>query len=500
MNKKIIVIGSGVSGLSIAARLLSKGFDVTVLEKNSTVGGKTNHFEIDGFKFNLTASIMMFFKDYIEIFKYCNEDYKNYFSIMPIKDLYRVFYKDKKFFDFSSDFFKLIKTLNEITDKDVKETYSYFNFLCDNYKKYHIANEHFLNKAFIYKGEFFKSIIKDIKFDFSILPSCYKESKSYIKNKKLLDYIMFQSMYIGVSPYTSSNIYNVIPSVTQIESLYYIEGGMYSYIKALKNLILKQGGIIKTNYEVDKILFNDNKAFGVVINNNSNEILKGDAIVCSADYSYAIKDLITDTNIQSLVKPIEKYKYSCSTFILYLGLNKKYPTLKLNNIYINKKFKKNLQAPFKGSFSKDPSLYIYCPSSIDETICPKGCESINVILRVPNLLNENIHWNSKLIKKLKNNIITILSSIDSLSDIKEHIIIEKFLTPLDLKYKFNSYGGTAFGLSHTLKQTNIFRPQCSINGVENLFFTGASTHPGNGVSMVIKSSKICSDEICKVYN
>ncbi|NFN22817.1 phytoene desaturase, partial [Clostridium botulinum] len=96
-------------------------------------------------------------------------------------------------------------------------------------------------------------------------------------------------------------------------------------------------------------------------------------------------------------------------------------------------------------------------------------------------------------------LLDILSSIDTLSDIKEHIILEKYLTPLDFKYTFNTYGGTAFGLSHTLNQTNIFRPQCEIKNINNLFFTGASTHPGNGVSMVIKSSKICSDRICKLY-
>ncbi len=91
MNKKIIVIGSGVGGLSVAARLLSKGFNVKVLEKNSTIGGKTNFFEINGFKFNLTASLIMFFRDYTEVFEYCNKNYKDYFSLIPIETLYRVF-------------------------------------------------------------------------------------------------------------------------------------------------------------------------------------------------------------------------------------------------------------------------------------------------------------------------------------------------------------------------------------------------------------------------
>ncbi|MBN1042020.1 phytoene desaturase [Clostridium botulinum] len=496
MNKKIIVIGSGVGGLSVAARLLSKGFNVTVLEKNSIIGGKTNFFEINGFKFNLTASLIMFFRDYTEVFEYCNKNYKDYFSLIPIETLYRVFYSDNSIYDFSNKFSSLSSNINQITNGDIEDVYGYFNFLSSNYEKYQIVNKYFLNQNFSNNNNFFKSIIINTHLDLKLLHSSYKDCKKYIKNEKLINYLMFQTMYIGGSPYTLSNIYNSIPSVTQIEGLYHMQGGIYSYIKALERLILNQGGIINTNCEVRKILFEDKKAIGVMVNNQK---LNADAVICSSDYSYTINNLIQDEDIKDLVKPVEQLKYSCSTFILYLGLDKKYPMLKLNNIYINKNFKKNLKAPFKGILSKDPSIYIYCPSSIDTTICPNGYECINVMIRVPNLLYNNITWNLKTINMIKKELLDILSSIDTLSDIKEHIILEKYLTPLDFKYTFNTYGGTAFGLSHTLNQTNIFRPQCEIKNINNLFFTGASTHPGNGVSMVIKSSKICSDRICKLY-
>ena len=158
----------------------------------------------------------------------------------------------------------------------------------------------------------------------------------------------------------------------------------------------------------------------------------------------------------------------------------------INNIFINKNFRKNINSPFKGKLSPDPSLYIYCPSSIDNSLCPIGCETINIMVRVPNLLYKNISWSNDDIINLENKLLNIICKIPGLEDT---------LTPIDLKNIFNTYAGSAFGLSHNLNQSLIFRPQCMLPHIKNLYFTGGSIHPGNGISMVLKSSKICADII-----
>lgn len=495
MNKNAIVIGSGVGGLSISARLLSKGFRVKIFEKNSIIGGKTNLLNHNHFKFDLTASLLMFYKDYIELFDYCDKNYKNYFSLIPLNPLYKVFFNDQSVYKFSSDLSSLSLTLSEITDNNIKQISGYYNFLSYSYEKYNLSDKYFLNKSFLKLINFFNPITICRGLELNSFPSAYKCCRKYICNEKLLNYLMFQTMYIGVSPYKSSNIYNSIPAVSQLEGLYHIEGGMYSYIKALHKLILDQNGTINLSSPVDEIIFDNNKAIGVIVNN---EKIYCDLVVCSSDYSYSINYLIKDKKIQKFIKPIEDMEYSCSAFILYLALDKKYPSLEINNIYINKNFKNNINSCFKGELSKHPSLYIYCPSAIDSTICPIGCETINVIVRVPNLLQGNVTWNQETIENVSEKLLNILSSIKGLEDIRKHILFQNCLTPITLQDNFNTYGGCAFGLSHTLNQTNIFRPQCEIPHIKNLFFTGASIHPGNGVSMVIKSSKICMDRILKI--
>ncbi|MBE6052192.1 MAG: phytoene desaturase [Clostridium sp.] len=496
MTKKAIIIGAGLGGLSIAARLCSKGFNVKVLEKNLTIGGKTNILKSGSFKFDLTATITMIYKDYIDVFSDCGKDYKEYFTFLPLSPTYRCFFDDNTYYDFFNDLSSLTSTVDVITKGDIKNKAGYFNFLASNYEKYLFTNKNLLSKNFLKSRNLLNPSTLYTTLGLNTLHSSAHDCKKFIQNEKLFEYLMFQTMYIGMSPYHSPSIYNLIPAASQMEGLYYIKGGMYSYIKALERLILEKGGKIYPLTQVNEILFSKNKAIGVMINGKKE---LADLIICNSDYTNTITNLIKEPSIKQLIKPVDNLKYSCSAFILYLALDKKYPNLKVHNIYINKNFKKNIQAPFKGFLSKEPSLYIYCPSSIDNSVCPENCEIINVTVRVPNLINNKVNWTSKKSEKIKKQILSILSSIDGLYDIEDHIIFDSCITPLDLRDRFDTFGGCAFGLSHSLNESLLFRPQCAIPKVKNLYFTGASIHPGNGVSMVLKSSKICSEKILKDF-
>lgn len=496
MNKKAIVIGAGIGGLSIAARLCSKGFNVKVLEKNLTIGGKTNVLKSGSFKFDLTATIAMIYKDYIEVFSDCGKDYKKYFTFLPLSPTYRCFFADNTHYDFYNALPSLTSTIDVITKGDIKNKAAYFNFLSNNYERYLVTNKNLLSKSFLKSRDLLNPSTLHTTMGLNTLHSSAHDCKKFIQNEKLFEYLMFQTMYIGISPYHSPSIYNLIPAASQMEGLYYIKGGMYSYIEALEKLIVEKGGKIQPLTQVSEILFSKNKAVGVVVNGKKE---KADLVICSNDYTNAVTKLIKEPSIKDLIKPVENLKYSCSIFILYLALDKKYPKLKVHNIFINNNFKKNIQSPFKGFLSPDPSLYIYCPSSIDDSVCPENCEIVNIVVRVPNLLKGKVTWTSKKADKMKEHILTILSSIDGLEDIEEHIVYDTFTTPLDLRDRFDTYGGCAFGLAHSLNESLLFRPQCCIPKIKNLYFTGASIHPGNGVSMVLKSSKICSEKIFKDF-
>ena len=493
MNKKVIIVGAGVGGLATAVRLLSRGYEVKIYEKEVRVGGKVNILEGENFRFDLTASILMRPQEYTEVFNWANKNWKDYLQFIRLDPLYRVNYADGSSYDFSSDLVKLTETLESISNAD---SLGYLKFLGDSYEKYLIANKYFLNKFFIKHSDFFNPLTLSMALKSRTLSNTYNYISKYINNEKLREFLCFQALYVGISPFEGPNIYTIVPTISTLYGLWHLKGGMYSYIKALEELIYELGGVIETETNVEVILISDGIATGI---KTSVKTEKGDIIICNADFPYAVTELIKDKKAKGKYdnEKISKMKYSCSTFIMYLGLKKKYPQLQVHNLFLESDFKINIEAAFKGTLPEKPSLYIYCPSKIDDTMAPIDNESLNIMVRVPNLLFEKIQWDEKTKATLRKRIFEALRSINGLEDIEENIIYENYFTPKDLKDSFNSYGGTAFGLSHTLTQTNYFRPQLKLPTVKNLYFVGSSVHPGTGVSMVLLSSKLTAEEVLK---
>ena len=491
MRKKVIIIGAGIGGLSTALRLLNNGYEVVIFEKNKKIGGRVNIIETDNFRFDLSASILMMPDVYKELFSYLSKDYKDYLEFIEIDPIYRVFSSDSSVIDFNKNISSLTRTLENLSEED---SVGYYKFISDVYEKYLITNKYFLQRPQDNYKDFFNLKTLTKAFKTNTITTSYDYISKYINNEKLREYLSFQSMYVGISTFDGPNIYTLIPAVSQLYGLWHLKGGMYSFINALSKLISELGGTINTESPVEEILFSNNKAVGVKTNSG---IEKADIIVSNADFPYTMKNLIRDDYYKDDYndKKLSEMKYSCSTFIIYLGLKKSYPQLAVHNIYLGDNFKKNIESAFNGTFPESPSIYIYCPSRIDRSMINNEGDCINIMLRVPNLFFNNISWDENTTILLKNKIFNELKNIKGLEDIEENIQYQSYFTPLDMESNFNAYGGTAFGLSPTLTQTNYFRPHFKSNKADNLFFVGSSTHPGPGVSLVLNSGKLVTEEI-----
>lgn len=211
--KRVAIIGAGIGGLSTAIRLLKNGYKVTIIEKESTVGGKINQLNQYGNVFDLTASIIMTPQIYIDLFKYINKDYTKYIELIKLDTMYNVFYNDGKCYEFYSDIGKTIKMLEGI-DKNISQ--NYLDYITDTYKKYININDNFLKEPMLELHEMIN--LNSLKNFIKLKPmsNSYKYVSKYIKNDKVRDFIIFQSMYIGTNPYKSSNLYTVIPAISQI--------------------------------------------------------------------------------------------------------------------------------------------------------------------------------------------------------------------------------------------------------------------------------------------
>ena len=494
--KKIIVIGAGVAGLSAAVRLQKLGYEVTLYEKDRQVGGKMNQIKTAGFTFDLGPTIVMMPEIYREVFEFCGKDPDDYIPMKKVDPMLKLYFNKEEPIEFSNDLIELTKTLENISPED---TQGYFAFLADIYQRYTIAKEAFITKSFRGFWDFYnpKSLWAGIRL--RTFSDAYTSISKFVKDDRLRKSLAFQTLYIGVSPYQGPSLYTIIPMIELFYGVYFIEGGMYTLATSLARLFEELGGKIVYETSVDEILIDNKIAKGIRI---GKEQVMADAIVCGADFPYAMKELIPDERKRGKYtnKKIAKFEYSCSCFLMYLGLDKKYPEEHLHSIYFAEDFKQNVDDLFeRGKLPDDPSFYLYRPSLMDDSLAPEGQEGLYVLVPVPEL-SKYEKWTEQTMQAYRQKIIRLLKEKTIFKDIDEHIVSETLITPKDFSERFNAYNGATFGLKPTLKQSNYYLQHNKFSAAENLYFCVSSTNPGAGVPIVMQSAKLAVEELLRDDN
>ncbi len=351
---------------------------------------------------------------------------------------------------FSNDLVELTKTLEAISEEDAQ---GYFAFLADIYKRYVIAKESFITKSFRTWRDFYnpKSLWAGLKL--RTFSDAYSSISKFVKDDRLRKSLAFQTLYIGVSPYQGPSLYTIIPMIELMYGVYFIKGGMYTSATGMARLFQELGGTIHYNTPIDELLIENKQTKGVRVNG---ETITADAVICAADFPYAMESLIPDESKRGKYtnQKIASMDYSCSCFLLYLGLDKKYEDSALHSIYFANDFKRNVDDLFEaGKLPEDPSFYLYRPTLKDASLAPDGQEGLYVY--------------------------------------------EKMYTPDTFNDRFNAYNGATFGLKPTLAQSNYYRPHNKFDYAEGLYFCGSSTHPGAGVPIVMQSAKLAVEELLK---
>lgn len=494
---KIGIIGGGVSGLAAAARLSANGHQVDLYEKGEQVGGRMNQIKQDGFTFDMGPTIVMMPEIYRDVFSYANRNMDEYLEIKQLPYIYDVYFSEDDKVRVPTDLAQLKDMLEGI---EPGSTHGFMSFLTDIYKRYEIARKYFLERAFRKPTDFYNPFTLYQGSKLKTLDTADKLIAKYVDNEKIQKLLAFQTLYIGIDPKRSPSLYSIIPMIELMFGVHFIKGGMYSFVNALEQLNRELGTQIYTNSSVDEIIIDQRlkRAEGLKING---KIEKYDKILCTADFPYAKSELIKKENQPKkyTTEKINNMEYSCSAFLMYLGLDKDLTDeLLIHNIVFSEDFSNNIEEIFEGELSEDPSIYVYAPSVEDETLAPEGKTGVYVLMPVSELKTGKVDWSDeKSIEQVKNIIYKKLSTVKSLNSIEEHIVTEMIFTPEDFKDKYNAKFGSAFGLMPTLAQSNYYRPPNVSREYANLYFAGASVHPGAGVPIVLTSAKITTEEMLK---
>lgn len=491
--KKVTVVGAGISGLSAAVRLQKMGYEVTLYEKESKPGGKMSQIKEEGFTFDVGPTIVMMPEVYREIFEFAGVDPDKYIPMKKIDPMFHLYFDENQSLSFSNDLVALTKMLENISEADAQ---GYLAFLSDIYKRYLVAKESFITKSFRNWMDFYnpKSLWAGLKL--RTFNSAYTSISKYVKDERLRKSLAFQTLYIGISPYQGPSLYTIIPMIELMYGVYFIKGGMYTLADSLANLFKELGGKIYYDTPIDELLIENKKIKGLRINEQE---ISAETVICSADFPYAMESLIPNESKRGKYtnKKISTMDFSCSCFLIYLGLDKKYSESSLHSIYFAQDFKGNINDLFEeGKLPESPSFYLYRPSLEDSSLAPEGKESLYVLVPVPELSKFD-QWTEDTIKKYREHIINIIKEKTIFHDIDKHIAYEKIYTPENFKKQFNAYNGATFGLKPTLSQSNYYRPHNKFKYAEGLYFCGSSTHPGAGVPIVMQSAKLAVEELVK---
>jgi phytoene desaturase len=480
-KKKIVIVGSGIGGLSLAIRLQAKGFQVTVLEKNDRVGGHAYQLKLNGYTFDLGPSLITIPDLIRDIFTTAGKKLEDYLELIPLNPYYRIYFHDGTYIDYSGDTAKMKEQLGRFHPKDAE---SYDKFIEYTGKIYDQVINKGLGKQPFTWWKLMQFAPKAIRLKVP-LPA-YQAVKGYFKDFRSRFTFSFNPLFIGGSPFRASAVYLMIPYLEKMGGVWYTRGGLYSLIQALEKVLLEIGGEIKTNAEVTEIVVKNGRAVGAVANG---QFYEADAVASNAHFAHTYRDLIKPEHRKKWRdRKVNNMAYSMSAFMLYLGLKQRYPKLLHHTLIIAERYKELIKDIFdRKILADDFSMYCHAPTRTDDSMAPKGGESLVILVPVPNLAGK-IDWN-QMTQPFAEKILNFMEHDFGLKDFRANIEVMKLFNPNDYAKHCNDYLGSSWGLEPRLTQTASLRPRNRSEDIERFYLVGASTHPGAGIPGVMLTAE-----------
>ena len=484
-SPKAIIIGSGIAGLATAIRLRVQGFEVSVYEKNAAAGGKLHDLSLQGFHFDAGPSLFTQPGNIEELFELAGEPIEEYLHYHRLAVSCNYFYEDGSVIKAFGDKQLFAKEIAEKTNDTQQSLLSYLDKAANIYNS---IGRIFLNFS-LHKRKTFSRAPLLKAMSATRLPylfrSLHQVNTGHFRDKRTVQLFNRYATYNGSNPYKAPGILSLIPHLEHNEGSFYPEGGMISIAHALYRLAVKKGVDFYFDTPVQRIIHNDRKVIGVVVNAQN---ITADVVVSNMDIYLTHKHLLNDDN---RAKKILRQERSSSAMIFYWGIKKQFPELDLHNIL----FADNYQAEFEHLFGKkgiyhDPTIYINISSKQEPGIqAPAGEENWFVMINVP--ANKGQDWEAARNAARS----AIISKINRLlkTDIEPLIAVEATADPATIEAATATYMGSLYGTSSNTKGAAFLRHPNFSREIEGLYFAGGSVHPGGGIPLCLKSAGIVAE-------
>jgi phytoene desaturase len=490
-KKKIVIVGAGPGGLTAAMVLARRGFDVEVFEKAPVVGGRNAELAVGDFRFDLGPTFLMMKFVLDRAFEEAGEKSEDYLEFKRLDPMYRLLFPE-----FSMD----VTGDREEMKAQIARCFP--------------GEEAGLDKFFDREGERFRHIYACLEKDYSSLTDFLKPTflravryipfgrtlfqylGNYFRSERLRLSFTFQSKYLGMSPWECPGFFVILPYIEHAFGIFHVQGGLSEISRAMAKVAEKHGARIHLNTPVRELVIEQGAVKGVVLE-DGRKIL-ADETVINADFAHAMRTLVPAGVLKKYAPAkLERKKYSCSTFMLYLGLNKVFDDLPHHNIVFARDYHRNTGDIFRNlKLSDDISFYIRNSSVTDPRVAPAGKSGIYVLVPVPNN-SSGIDWEKEK-PRYRELVLDAIAERTKLGDLRPHIEVERVITPADWDAG-GVYLGATFNLAHSMNQMLYFRPHNKFEELDRCYLVGGGTHPGSGLPTIYQSGMIAAHLIGRKY-
>src|SRR5690606_5302390 len=385
-DKRIVVIGAGPGGLASAMLLAAAGFEVTVVEREAKVGGRTSTFEQDGFRFDRGPTFFLFPEVLERIFELCGRSLRDEVALERLDPNYRLVFEQGGELDATCDLVRLKAAIAALCPEDAA---SLERYLEDNRRKFEKFRP-ILEAPFSRHVDVLKLPILELLPVMRPWASVDADLRRHFKDPRTRLAFSFQSKYLGMSPFKCPSLFTILAFLEYRFGVFHPRGGCGAVMAAMARVAAKMGVDIRLGEPARELGF-DGRRIRLV--NTDRRAYPADALVVNADFANAMRRLVPPRLRRRWTdRRIDRTKMSCSTFMLYLGVEGRYPEVAHHTIHLCGRYAAHLDSIDRSHIlPKEPSIYVHNPSPIDPTLAPPGMSSLYVLVPVTHA-HPNVDW------------------------------------------------------------------------------------------------------------
>lgn len=484
---KVIVIGSGFAGLSAASFMAKEGWEVTVIEKHTTPGGRARQLQASGFSFDMGPSWYWMPDVFERYFEQFGKKVSDYYTLERLDPSYRVYWDDGVS-DIPASYTELKQLFESIEPGAARQLDL---FLKEAAYKYSVGINKLVHKPGLSVAEFIDWDVILGFFRLDVFSSIKKHITRYFTHHKLRQLMEFPILFLGALPENTPALYSLMNYADMIGGTWYPQGGMYSVVQGMYKLAVECGVQFRFDETVQQIVLDSHAARKVVTDKNE---YAADAVIGGADYHFIENNLLPPADRSYSELYWDKKLMAPSCLLYYVGINKKLKGIRHHMLFFDVPFEQHAHEIYTSrSWPADPLFYVSASSVTDAGAAPEGHE--NLVFLVP--VAAGLTGDTEALREKYFNQIAERFEQRIGEPIRDSIVYNKTFAYTDFLNEYNSFKGNAYGLANTLMQTAIFRPSCRSKKIKNLFYAGQLTVPGPGVPPSLISGEVAAREVIK---